>query len=132
MSEFTAILTHGRKLQGAVKNLTIIELESAVEKLTNIIQLRKDKEAKRAQLEKIKQQKLADILKQIEEAGLDLADFQLEQGKTKIAKPNKKRAIKYSITDENGEKHQWTGIGRMPKVFANALNSGKSLDNFSV
>ncbi|WP_456095287.1 H-NS family histone-like protein, partial [Paraglaciecola hydrolytica] len=36
MSEFVAILTHGRKLQGAVKELTVEELELVAQKLNNI------------------------------------------------------------------------------------------------
>ena len=43
MSEFLDILTHGRRLQGAVKELSIEELEQVQEKLSGIIEKRKEK-----------------------------------------------------------------------------------------
>ena len=43
MNEFLDILTHGRRLQGAVKELSIQELETVQEKLANIIDKRKNK-----------------------------------------------------------------------------------------
>lgn len=62
MNEFLDILTHGRRLQGAVKELSIQELETVQEKLANIIDKRKEKaleeekvgQEKRAKLEEIK------------------------------------------------------------------------------
>ena len=44
MSEFLDILTHGRRLQGAVKELSIEELEQVQEKLSGIIEKRKVRE----------------------------------------------------------------------------------------
>ena len=43
MNDFLEILTHGRRLQGAVKDLSTAELESVQEKLANIIEKRKEK-----------------------------------------------------------------------------------------
>ena len=45
MSEFLEILTHGRRLQGAVKDLSVEELNSVQDKLNNIIEKRKEQEA---------------------------------------------------------------------------------------
>jgi len=42
MSDFLDILTHGRRLQGAVKELSIEELEQVQEKLSGIIEKRKE------------------------------------------------------------------------------------------
>ena len=131
MSEFLAILTHGRKLQGAVKDLSVAELEVVAEKLANIIELRKSKEAELIKQQQAKQEKLADILKQMQEAGLDVADLQQDTVK-KVVKAPQKRPVKYKLTDQSGEQHLWTGIGRMPKVFAQAIASGKSLEQFAV
>ena len=52
MSDFIDILTHGRRLQGAVKELSIEELESVQEKLANIVNKRKEKalEEERAEI----------------------------------------------------------------------------------
>ena len=64
MKDFLDILTHGRRLQGAVKELNLNELEQVQEKLASIVEKRKEKarEAEKAQEEK--QQKLAEIKRQ--------------------------------------------------------------------
>jgi DNA-binding protein H-NS len=131
MSEFLAILTHGRKLQGAVKELSVLELESVAQKLDAIIEVRKQKEVEQQRLELAKKEKLADILLQMQEAGIDVADLQ-QDGAKKPIKPQQKRPIKYKVTDEKGDVHQWTGIGRMPKIYAQAIASGKKLSDFAI
>lgn len=131
MSEFTDILTHGRRLQGAVKELSIEELETVVEKLTNIVEKRKEKMLEEEKAKKEKLEKLAAIKKQMEDAGLDIEDFKaLNTEATK--KTGKKRPVKYKLVDENGAEHLWTGIGRMPRVYKDALDGGKTLDSFAI
>ncbi|GFD88949.1 DNA-binding protein [Tenacibaculum sp. KUL152] len=131
MSEFLDILTHGRRLQGAVKELSIDELEAIQEKLGSIIEKRKEKAQALEKAEQEKREKLAAIKKQMEEAGLNVEDLKalsLQPNK----KTGKKRPVKYKLVDEQGNEHLWTGIGRMPRVYKDALDSGKSLDTFSV
>ncbi|MBC3764348.1 H-NS family nucleoid-associated regulatory protein [Neptunicella marina] len=133
MSEFLATLTHGRKLQGAVKELPLDELKLVAEKLQNIIEKRQQKEAELQQLQQQKKQKIEELRQQIEDAGLDLSDFEALNGKTsKPAKPQKKRPVKYRIKGDDGQITEWTGIGRMPVVFTKALKAGKSLEDFSI
>lgn len=131
MSEFLAILTHGRRLQGAVKDLSVTELEVVADKLNNIIELKKAKAAELQQQELAKQAKLADILKQMQEAGLEVTDLRQAQ-ENKPAKAPQKRPMKYKLVSPDGEQHLWTGIGRMPKVFAQAIASGKSLTQYAI
>lgn len=131
MSEFLDILTHGRRLQGAVKELSINELEAIQEKLGSIIEKRKEKAQALEKAEQEKREKLAAIKKQMEEAGLNVEDLKalsLQPNK----KTGKKRPVKYKLVDKQGNEHLWTGIGRMPRVYKDALDSGKSLDTFSV
>jgi DNA-binding protein H-NS len=132
MSDFLSILTHGRRLQGAVKELSLEELEGIVEKLNAIVDTRKQKELEAAKVEQEKQSKLEEIRRQLDEAGLDIGDLS-SISPIKISKrAGQKRPVKYSITDEDGEEHKWTGIGRMPKVFSAQVEAGKSLDDFKV
>ena len=131
MSEFLTILTHGRKLQGAVKDLSVSELQVVAEKLNNIIESKKAKEAELEQQELAKKEKLADILKQMQEAGLDVSDLH-QVTEVKPAKTQQKRPIKYKLVTETGEEVLWTGIGRMPKVFAQAIAQGKALTQFAI
>ena len=131
MSDFIDILTHGRRLQGAVKELSIEELEQIQEKLSGIIEKRKEKLVEQEKLEKEKLEKLAAIKKQMEEAGLNVEDLQALNVETN-KKVGKKRPVKFKLVDSKGEEHLWTGIGRMPRVYKDALDSGKSLDDFAI
>ncbi|WP_166422909.1 H-NS family nucleoid-associated regulatory protein [Paraglaciecola sp. 20A4] len=132
MSDFISILTHGRRLQGAVKELSVEELESVADKLNSIIENRKTKELEQQEAAKEKNQKLNEILAQLEAAGLDVNDLQQAEPAKKSTKVGKKRPVKYILSDSEGNEHKWTGIGRMPKVFKAALDSGKSLDSFLI
>lgn len=131
MSDFLDILNHGRRLQGAVKELSIEELESIQEKISSIIEKRKEKALAQEKAEKEKREKLAAIKKQMEEAGLNVEDLQALTTTTQ-KKAGKKRPVKYKLVDNNGEEHLWTGIGRMPRVYKDALDKGKSLNDFSI
>lgn len=131
MSDFIEILTHGRRLQGAVKDLSIEELGTVVEKLEGIIEKRNQRILEQQQAEEEKNAKIAEIRKQMEEAGLDVADLQLSDDKPK-RKTGQKRPVKYHLTDSDGKVHPWTGIGRMPRVYADALANGKTLESFAI
>ncbi|NDV90093.1 H-NS histone family protein [Alteromonas sp. 345S023] len=131
MSDFLDILTHGRRLQGAVKELSIEELETVQDKLASIVEKRKEKAKQEEQAEIEKREKLAAIKKQMEEAGLNVEDLQALQSDAP-KKTGKKRPVKYKLTDSNGDVHPWTGIGRMPRVYKDALDSGKSLSDFAI
>lgn len=131
MNDFLDILTHGRRLQGAVKELSIEELEAVQEKLSNIVEKRKLKALEEEKIGQEKRAKLAEIKKQMEEAGLNLDDLQALNEETP-KKAGKKRPVKYNLTDNEGNTHAWTGIGRMPRVYKDALENGKSLEDFSI
>jgi|TARA_Y100001968_G_scaffold84086_1_gene75146 DNA-binding protein H-NS len=131
MSEFLEILTHGRRLQGAVKDLSVEELNSVQDKLNNIIEKRKEQEAELIKAQQEKLAKLEEIKKQMAEAGIDFTDLQeVAEAKPK-RKSGKKRPVKYKITVD-GETVAWTGVGRMPVVFKDALAKGQSLEDFAI
>jgi len=107
MSEFLEILTHGRRLQGAVKDLSVEELNSVQDKLNNIIEKRKEQEAELIKAQQEKLAKLEEIKKQMAEAGIDFTDLQeVAEAKPK-RKSGKKRPVKYKITVD-GETVAWT------------------------
>ncbi|WJG11056.1 H-NS family nucleoid-associated regulatory protein [Aliiglaciecola sp. LCG003] len=133
MKNFVNILTDGRKLQGATNSLSVQNLKTVVNKLDRIIENRIQKEQKEQKAAQAKLDKIAEIKKQIKSAGLNIEDLQLLSDPVKKSGGvGKKRAIKYSIKNADGELIKWTGIGRMPKVFAHAIESGKSLDDFKI
>ena len=132
MSEFLDILTHGRRLQGATKELSIKELESVQDKLANIIEKRKEKAQEEEKAEQEKLAKIAEIQKQMEEAGVNVDDLKSLSAEVPKKSTGKKRPVKYELKDGEGKVHQWTGIGRMPRVYKDALDSGKSLEDFAI
>lgn len=132
MKDFLSILTHGRRLQGAVRDLSLDELEEVLVKFKNIIETRKQKEENKRLQEAAKKAKIVEIHKQLLDAGISYEELS-ELTQQKVSKRvGQKRPIKYTLTDDEGEVHQWTGIGRMPVVFRNALKAGKSLDDFKI
>lgn len=134
MSGFTDILLHARRLQGATKDLSIDDLKDAQEKLAALIEKRIEMLAQEEALRAEKAAQIEAIKQQMFEAGLDISDFETNHGSDNAKSTRRrgaKRPIKYSITVD-GVETNWTGIGRMPVIFAQALEAGKSLEDFSV
>ncbi|WP_338592467.1 H-NS family nucleoid-associated regulatory protein [Shewanella khirikhana] len=131
MSDFLEILTHGRRLKAAVKDLSVDELRDLAAKLEKIINEREAEaeEELKANAERIA--KIEEIRKQMAEIGLSVEDL----GNVAASKPaGKKRAprpAKYKIVVD-GEEITWTGQGRMPTVFKNATEKGASMDDFLI
>lgn len=134
MNDFIKILTHGRRLQGATKELSLDELQKVSESLENIISKRKEKEEALAKENAAKEAKKAEILKQMQDAGISLQELTAKDATPKAQNKRKgqKRPVKYKLKDKAGNEHPWTGIGRMPKVYAEALAKGKKLSDFSI
>ncbi|WP_417682672.1 H-NS family nucleoid-associated regulatory protein [Pseudidiomarina aquimaris] len=134
MSDFLDILTHGRRLKAAVKELSIQELEEVEQKLAKVIADRREEEAELQKLEAEKQRKIKELREAMAAAGIDAAE--LLEGEVKTSsKPKRKRApkpAKYAIVDANGERKTWTGQGRMPNALKEALAQGKSLDDYLI
>ncbi|MFT5677195.1 MAG: DNA-binding protein H-NS [Paraglaciecola sp.] len=132
MNDFLKILSHGKRLQVAVKELSLDELIVVVEKLNNIIEKRKLAEEKAKETAIEKESTVNEILRQLQDAGLELKDLQAKFSVKKSTRVGQKRPVKYILTDAHGSAHPWTGIGRMPKVYAAALAEGNSLDSFKI
>jgi DNA-binding protein H-NS len=134
MTDFLDILTHGRRLQGATKSLSIAELEEVQEKLNVVIEKRREMQVAEETEIAEKQAKIAEIRQQMIDAGLDISDFDAQHANPTVKvsrRKGQKRPVKYSI-EQNGEVTKWTGIGRMPVVFREALAAGRDLEEFSV
>lgn len=133
MSELTKTLLNIRSLRAYARNLTLVQLEEALEKLTSVVEERRESEEKeRAEREK-QEEKLAQIAEQIAQDGIDvdaLISALSTEGKTKGKRAP--RPAKYKYIDENGAEKTWTGQGRTPSVIQKALDEGKSLDDFAI
>ncbi|ESE41285.1 MULTISPECIES: H-NS family nucleoid-associated regulatory protein [Shewanella] len=130
MSEFLEILTHGRRFKAAVKDLSLEELRDLAAKLDKILTERESMAEEEQQAIAARNAKIEEIRQQMEAVGLSIDDL----GGVAVKAVSKKRAprpAKYQI-EVNGEVIQWTGQGRMPTVFKNEVNKGRSMDDFLI
>jgi DNA-binding protein H-NS len=134
MSEFLDILTHGRRLKAATKDLTVSQLHDVAEKLAKVITDREHEEAAELQAQAAKLAKIEELRRAMAAADITEADL-LGGSATAPVKVKAKRAPKparYAIVDSAGQRITWTGQGRMPKVLAQAIAKGKSIDDFKI
>ncbi|MDE1514361.1 MULTISPECIES: H-NS family nucleoid-associated regulatory protein [Vibrio] len=138
MSEITKTLLNIRSLRAYARELTFEQLEEALDKLTTVVQERKEAEAEEMAARAEQDAKLAAIAEQMAKDGIDLeALISALSGETKMKAKSSKgkrapRPAKYKYIDTNGEEKTWTGQGRTPLAIQKALDAGKSLDVFAI
>ncbi|MCG3722511.1 transcriptional regulator [Vibrio cincinnatiensis] len=137
MSEITKTLLNIRSLRAYARDLTLEQLEEALDKLTIVVQERKEIEEQEKAALAEQEAKLAAIAEQIAKDGIDveaLISALAGETKTKAKKGKAKRAprpAKYKYMD-NGVEKTWTGQGRTPSAIQQALDEGKSLEDFAL
>lgn len=135
MPELTKTLLNIRSLRAFARELTLEQLEEALDKLTTVVSERKEtEEAERAQAAE-QEAKLAAIAEQITSDGIDVeALISALTGETKGKAKSKRapRPAKYKYTDSTGQEKTWTGQGRTPSAIQELLDAGKSLDDFLI
>jgi DNA-binding protein H-NS len=138
MSELAKTLLNIRSLRAFSRELTLEQIEEALDKLTIVLEERRqlEEEERAAQAEQNK--KLEEVKKRIVDEGIDLEDLiaaLANETSAKTSKPKQKRAprpAKYKYTNENGEEKTWTGQGRTPSAIQSQLDAGKSLEDFAL
>ncbi|ELH4234359.1 H-NS histone family protein [Vibrio fluvialis] len=134
MSEVTKTLLNIRSLRAYARELTLEQLEEALDKLTIVVQERKESEEEERAEREAQEAKLAAIAEQIAKDGIDVdALITALAGETKTKAKGKRapRPAKYKYID-NGVEKTWTGQGRTPSVIQKALDEGKSLEEFAL
>ncbi len=136
MSEITKTLLNIRSLRAFSRELTLEQLEEALDKLTTVVEERREAEEEEKAALAEQEAKLAAIAEQIASDGIDVeALISALAGETKSkSKAKGKRAprpAKYKYMD-NGVEKTWTGQGRTPSVIQKALDEGKSLEEFAI
>ncbi|WP_113907456.1 H-NS family histone-like protein [Aliidiomarina celeris] len=135
MKNFTDILTHARRLNAATKSLSVAELKEVAIKLDGVISQREQDEAELAQQQAAKRAEAERLRREIDAAGLDLADIfgdVAPVGNPKVKRKRAPKPPKYEYTDENGELKTWTGQGRTPKPIQDAINAGGNKNDFLI
>lgn len=136
MSEFINIISHERRLNAALKELSVNELKEIHKKLENVISKREEDELRIEKDREEKRQKIEELKQSMQDAGIGISDIlEAEIGGGQIYNVKRKRAPKppkYQFTDDNGEVKTWTGQGRMPKPLQIALDNGRPLSDFLI
>ncbi len=111
MSESLKALNNIRTLRAQAREVTLESLEEMLEKLTVVVEERRDEENQaRAELEE-RNRKLEKVREMILEQGVDLNDLlqTMDSGKgTSTRAKRAARPAKYKYVDENGETKTWT------------------------
>ncbi|WP_165311704.1 H-NS family nucleoid-associated regulatory protein [Vibrio ziniensis] len=136
MSEITKTLLNIRSLRAFSRDLTLEQLEEALDKLTIVVEERRESEEQEQAAQAEQEAKLAAIAEQIASEGIDIeALMSALAGETKSkSKAKGKRAprpAKYKYMD-NGVEKTWTGQGRTPSAIQKALDEGKPLEQFEI
>ena len=134
MSELAKGLANLRCLRAAVRELTLEQAESALEKLQTAVEEKRANEAELIKAETERKERLAKYKELMEKEGITPEELQEIFGTATTSARAKRppRPAKYAFIDENGERKTWTGQGRTPRPIQNALNSGKSLSDFEI
>ncbi|QXB95420.1 MULTISPECIES: H-NS family histone-like protein [Aeromonas] len=132
MNEFLKVLLNIRSLRAACRDLTLEQLEEGLEKLSAIVDERRQDESAERQAREEHQKKIAEYAEMLKAAGIDPAELvnTVVPENTKVSK-RAPRPAKYRYLD-NGVEKTWTGQGRMPSVIAKAVAEGKSLEAFAI
>ena len=132
MNEFLKVLLNIRSLRAACRDLTLEQLEEGLEKLSAIVDERRQDESAERQAREEHQKKIAEYAEMLRAAGIDPAELvnTVVPENTKVSK-RAPRPAKYRYLD-NGVEKTWTGQGRMPSVIAKAVAEGKSMEAFAI
>ncbi len=133
MSDALKILLNLRSLRSASRELSLEQLQDALDKLTTVVNERAADEAELIAAEQERMEKLSKYREMLIKDGIDPEELMATLG---AVKPKSKRAVrpaKYKYIDVDGLEKTWTGQGRTPKAIKDLLDSGeKTMDDFLI
>lgn len=128
--DFTTILLRKNSLRKACEAASIVELEKAIADLSEIKAEKVAEEKANAEAEAERLAAIKKIQDQMAELGLSADDI-AAQAAGKSGKKGKV-APKYRLIDSGGVPHEWSGRGRMPKVFEERIAKGAKKEDFLI
>lgn len=135
MSELFKTLSNIRSLRVALREVSLEQAESLLEKLSTVIEEKRE-EIKQQEAEEARRleglQKYKEMLANDGISAEDLVLLLAGTAETKKREPRAPRPAKYKFIDENGVEKTWTGQGRTPLALQKALSEGKSLSDFEI
>ena len=134
MSEALKVLNNIRTLRAQARETDLETLEEMLEKLSVIVDERREEEQAILKEQEQRQAKLEAFRQKLLEDGIDPAELLAVVGSSqpKAKSTRAPRPAKYKYTDENGNEQTWTGQGRTPKAIAAAIEAGKTLEDFAI
>lgn len=136
MSEDLKNLNNIRILRAQARELPVEALEEILEKLTIVVEERREEEVSHRKEIEEKQAKLEAFRAKLLQEGIDpnelISTLKAGQGKAKTKTQRAPRPAKYKYLDEDGSEKTWTGQGRTPRAIAKALEDGKKLEDFEI
>ncbi|WP_297203768.1 H-NS family nucleoid-associated regulatory protein [uncultured Pluralibacter sp.] len=126
-------LNNIRTLRAATREFSTDVLEEMLEKLRNVTEEKRAEESEVREAEQKKREKINELLELMQADGIAPDELVATTG-TKKSTPRKRapRPAKYRYVDASGNEQSWTGQGRTPKPIADAIASGKTLDDFLI
>lgn len=111
MSETLKALNNIRTLRAQARETDLETLEEMLEKLSVIVDERREEEQAILKEQEQRQAKLEAFRQKLLEDGIDPAELLLAVGSSqpKAKSPRAPRPAKYKYTDENGNEQTWTG-----------------------
>jgi DNA-binding protein H-NS len=134
MSDFLRVFLNARSLKAITRELTLEQLNEGFEKLTAIVEERREQEESVRKSQEARLQKIAEYKEMLKSEGIDLADLLANTVTTeKSAKAKREpRPAKYQYTDAEGNVQTWTGQGRQPVPIREGIAQGKTLNDFLI
>lgn len=132
MSDTLKSLNNIRTLRAQARELPLSILDEMLEKLTIVVEERRNDEAANADAIRERAEKIEKYRAMLIEDGIDPDELTSGQSIEKPRKTRPERPAKYKYTDENGDEKTWTGQGRTPRFIKEQIDAGKSLDDFLI
>ena len=133
MSSMLKNLNNIRSLRAMAREFSVDVLEDMLEKFRVVTKERRDEEEQLQRQRAEQQEKINTLLALMQADGINPEELlSMTPATARSVKKRQPRPAKYRFTDLNGETKTWTGQGRTPKPIAQALATGKSLDDFLI
>lgn len=132
MTDAIKALNNIRTLRAQARETDLATLEEMLEKLTAIVEDRRQEESLAQQQNAERQAKIEALRAQLLVDGIDPSELLANPKSSRPAAVRAPRPAKYKYIDENGDEKTWTGQGRTPKAIAASLEGGKTLEDFAI
>ena len=121
MTDVLKVLNNIRSLRVIARELPLEQLEGILEKVQLVVAEKKEELLKVQQEENERQERIAKYKELLKQEGITADELAEILGSDVVRKKRESRPAKYQYVDENGVAKTWTGQGRTPKSYSNAI-----------